>query len=104
MKMMASTKTRTSAITRAITQGSAALSVPITLAPATGPANDPTPPTMTATKPWIKKADAEIGEQRKHRNDQRAGETGERRTERKSDAVDHAGGNAGRARQRRVFQ
>ena len=27
------------------------LSVPITPAPATGPANEPTPPTMTATNP-----------------------------------------------------
>src|SRR5260370_27777963 len=41
MKMMARTNTRTSAITGGITQGSAALSVPINPAPATGPANEP---------------------------------------------------------------
>ena len=55
MKTMARTNTRTSAITGGMTHGSAAASVPITPAPATGPANEPTPPTMTATNPWIRK-------------------------------------------------
>jgi len=51
MNVMARTNTSTSATTGEITHGNAALNVPITPAPATGPANEPTPPTMTATNP-----------------------------------------------------
>ena len=104
MNTMASTKTSTSATTGAMTHGSAALSVPITPAPATGPSNEPTPPSMTARKPWIRKRTPRSANSENTGTISAPGKPGERGAEREGGAVDRVGRNARGARQRRIFQ
>ena len=104
MKTMASTKTRMSATTGAMTHGSAALSVPITAGSRHRPDKGSDPADHDRDKALDQEADAEIGEQAEHRHQQRAGKPRQRRAEGEGRAVHRSGRNARRPRQRRILQ